>query len=131
MTDNMISITPNLMVKDVNKTLEFYTEILGFNQVATIPETGRFIWGMVKSGEVSFMFQETESIKEEYPQIGMFEKGGGLTFYIHVNNLKELFDRLKNKVTIIKKIHKKPYGAIEFAIEDCNGYILTFSQHLE
>lgn len=116
------------MVKNVNKTIGFYTKKLGFKQVATVPEKGKFIWGMVKSGDVTFMFQESESIEEEYPGIGKCEKGGGLTFYIHVSDLDSLFIELKEKVVIFKSVHTTPYGAKEFAIEDCNGYILVFSQ---
>jgi len=31
-------LMPNLMVKDVGKTIDFYTRILGFNVLATVPE---------------------------------------------------------------------------------------------
>lgn len=69
----------------------------------TVPETGQFVWGMVKSGEVTFMFQEVKSIKEEYPELDKFET---------------LYESLKGKATISEEIHTTPYGANEFAIED-------------
>lgn len=120
--------TPNLMVKSVNKTVEFYTKILGFNLIDSVPEVGDWVFAIVQSDSVMFMFQEEKSLKEEYPQLARFSQGGGLTFYIHVNDIYALYEKLKGKVTIAKDMHKTFYGSTDFAIEDCNGYILTFSQ---
>lgn len=116
------------MVNDVNQTIDFYVSVLGFSKIATVPESGKIDWGMVQNGTVTFMFQETKNIKIEYPQLKKFENGGGLTFYINVINVQEVFDSLKGKVKIVKEMHKTFYGATDFAIEDNNGYILTFSQ---
>lgn len=124
-------LTPNLMVKDVNKTVDFYKNILGFNVVATVPEEGTWVFAIVQSGNSMFMFQEEKSIKEEYPQLEKFERGGGLTFYIHVEDIHSLYEQLKGNVTFAKDIHQTFYGSTDFAIEDCNGYILTFSQEGE
>jgi len=121
--------TPNLMVKNVKKTVDFYTNILGFNLIASVPETGDWVFAIVQSGNIMFMFQEENSLKEEYPQLSRFSPdGGGLTFYIHVTDIHALYEKLKDKVTIAKDLHQTFYGATDFAIEDCNGYILTFSQ---
>jgi uncharacterized glyoxalase superfamily protein PhnB len=121
-------LMPNLMVKNVNKTVEFYRDILGFNVVQTVPETGDYVFAVVTANNIIFSFQEEKSIKEEYPQLDKFSQGGGLTFYIHVTDVNELYEKIKDKVTIVKEMHKTFYGSTDFAIEDCNGYILTFSQ---
>ena len=41
------SLTPNLMVNDVEETIEYYTDILGFTLLMTVPETGKLDWAMV------------------------------------------------------------------------------------
>lgn len=125
----MLDLSPNLMVNDVNATLDFYINVLQFTKIATVPETGQFFWGMVKSGSVSIMFQQTDSIQEEYPELINNQVGGSFTLYIHVTDVHSLFGQIKEKVKIIKEIHTLPYGAIEFAIKDLNGYILVFSQN--
>ncbi len=125
----MKDLSPNLMVEDVNATLDYYTNVLGFTPIATVPDTGKLIWAMVKNGNVSFMFQQTESIKEEYPEITHSETAASLTLYIHVDSVEDLFEKISSKVSVIKEIHTMPYGAKEFAIKDCNGYILVFSQN--
>ncbi len=52
-TPKLQSLTPNLIVHDVNKTLDFYTTKLGFTTVATVPENGTFNWGMASRDGVT------------------------------------------------------------------------------
>ena len=122
------NLSPNLAVKDVNKTVAFYTTILGFNCIMTVPEEGQFVWAMVQADGLTIMFQELKNLAEEYSQLEKRSIGGSLTFYITVTDIQKLYDKLKGKVTIAKELHKTFYGATDFAIEDCNGYLLTFSQ---
>ena len=121
-------LMPNLMVKDVNRTIDFYKNVLEFNLLTTVPESGNYVFAIVNSGTVLISFQEEKSIKEEYSQLNKFAEGGGLTLYIHVTDVNTLYEKVKSKATIAKEMHKTFYGSMEFAIEDCNGYILTFSQ---
>jgi uncharacterized glyoxalase superfamily protein PhnB len=121
-------LVPNLMVKNVEKTLEFYTNVLGFGVLETVPEKAPFVFAMVNAGGVMIFFQEEQSIKEEYPQLSALPQGGCLTLYIHVTDVNELYEKVKGKAKIAKEMHDTPYGSKDFAIEDCNGYILTFSQ---
>jgi uncharacterized glyoxalase superfamily protein PhnB len=124
----MKSLSPNLIVNNVNETIDFYVNVLGFKKIMSVPESGNLVWAMVQSGAITFMFQEEKSIKDEYPQLNKFEIGGGITFYINVTNVIDLYANLKGNATIIKEIYKTFYGSTDFAIEDINGYILTFSQ---
>jgi uncharacterized glyoxalase superfamily protein PhnB len=121
-------LMPNLMVKDVNNTVDFYKNVLGFNILQTVPENGNFVFAIVNANDVLISFQEEKSIKDEYPQLNSFAQGGGITLYIHVTDVNELFEKIKNKAKIAKELHKTFYGSTDFAVEDCNGYILTFSQ---
>lgn len=124
--------TPNLMVRDVKKTIDFYTTVLGFTLVNSVPlDKNNFVFALVRCDHISFMFQEEHSLKVEYQQLSNFVQGGGLTFYISVSDVYALFDKLRGKVSIIKEMHNTFYGSTDFAIEDCNGYILVFSQQNE
>jgi len=39
-----------------------------------------------------------------------------------------LYDRIKDKVTIIKDLHTTHYGMVEFIIKDCNGFVSVFAE---
>ena len=124
----MESISPNIFVKDITKTIEYY-KILGFSVTATVPDEKHPLWVMMTCGNVVFMFQTFESLGSELPAISRTD-GGSLLLYIQVKNIYELYNRIKSKTVIIKEPEKMFYGATEFSIRDLNGYILTFAEDL-
>ena len=131
---NMIdlqSLIPNIMVQDVNATMDYYTASLGFSVIDTNPTEGELEWGYVKRGEVGLMFQEVSSIKNEYPGLSALPVGGALTLYIRIQDIEAFYESLEGKVKIIKTLNTTFYGAKEFALEDINGFILTFSEMKE
>ncbi len=122
----MKSISPNIFVKDINKTIDFYKQ-LGFSLTTTVPEEGDFIFAMMTCGNVTFMFQTFDSLGSELPAISR-QDGGSLLLYIQTKEIRKFYDQIKDKVTIVKGLEKTFYGAIEFAIRDINNYILTFAE---
>jgi uncharacterized glyoxalase superfamily protein PhnB len=128
MTTQMKNLTPNLMVEDVNQTVDFYKNQLGFDLIATVPETGHFNWAMMKQGGVEMQFQQRASLTEEITVLKDKPIGGALTLYIGVEGIEELHERLKSNVTIVQAMHSTFYGTQEFAIQDINGFIISFAE---
>lgn len=126
--NSMNNLTVNLMVKNVNESVQFYTEILGFTLEMCVPEEGVFNWAMVSNGGVSVMFQEESNIKEEYNCLKKNNITPSFTMYIKTDDVQQLYDGLKDKVDFVLDYHKTFYGSFEFAIRDNSGYILTFVQ---
>lgn len=122
----MESISPNIFVKDINKTIAFYQE-LGFKLAMKVPEEGEPVWAMMTNGKINFMFQTFASLGSELPEISR-EDGGSLLLYIRITGIRKFYDQLKNKMKILKGLEKTFYGATEFSIQDINGYILTFAE---
>lgn len=122
----MESVSPNIFVKDITLTIEFYKQ-LGFNIIATVPEQGDLVWAMMICGNVTFMFQSFESLADELPMITR-QNGGSLLLYIQIKEIRKFFERIHTKVKVIKGLEKTFYGATEFSIEDPNGYVLTFAE---
>ena len=131
-------LTTNMMVENVNNTVNFYNSVLGFEFVMGVPENGQNIvtskqdnqilnFALIKCGNIEMMFQSRKSLADEIPEFDNISIGGSLTFYIDVEDVKQLYSVLKNKVKIIKDIQTTFYGKQEFSIQDCNGYILTFA----
>jgi uncharacterized glyoxalase superfamily protein PhnB len=122
----MDSITPNIFVKDINMTIDFYKQ-LGFNVVAKVPEQGDIVWAMMNCGNAIFMFQTFESLGNDLPMISR-QNGGSLLLYIKTTEIIKFFDHVKDKVKVVKGLEKTFYDATEFSIEDNNGYLLTFAE---
>jgi len=122
----MESISPNIFVKDINATIEYY-KLLGFKLEMSVPAEGDFVWAMMSCGKVTFMFQSFDSLGEEIPAISR-QDGGSLLLYIQIKEIRKFHEAIKDKVNVIKGIEKTFYGATEFSIQDINGYVLTFSE---
>lgn len=122
----MDSLSPNIFVKDISETIRFY-ELLGFQLVMKVPEEGPLVWAMMNCGKVNFMFQTFESLGSELPEISR-QEGGSLLLYIQTKGIRAFFDKVKDKIKVIKGLEKTFYGATEFSILDNNGYVLTFAE---
>jgi len=122
----MESISPNFFVRDMNQTIEFY-KILGFELIMNVPEQAPFDWTMMKNENVNFMFQTFASIGDTLPDISR-NNGGSLLLYIQIKNIRNFFERVKDKVPIVSPLEKAFYGATEFSLKDNNGYVLTFAE---
>ena len=122
----MESLSPNIFVNDINKTIDFY-KALGFNLIMTVPEAGELNWAMMVAGNVTMMFQTFKNLGDELPQVSR-KDGGSLLLYIKVIGIRDFFEKVKDKVTVVHGLQKTFYGATEFSITDNNGYLLTFAE---
>lgn len=123
------SLSPNIGVKNVEETVRFYTETLGFNLIMSVPSpNGGLQWAMVANGGATVMFQETGNLTEEYPQLGNRQVLGAITFYVKMKGMRDLHGKLQGTGHIAKEMHKTFYGTDEFAIIDNNGHILTITE---
>jgi len=127
-TTNFLKLTPNIMVDDVNRTVDYYRDILGFEHVMTVPEAGTLDWALVKRGGISLMFQSTKDFAEGYPAFADKKAGGTLSFFCEVEDIQALYDDIAYKVNVTVEMHRTFYDMDEFTIEDCNGYVLTFAE---
>jgi lactoylglutathione lyase len=130
MTPFLESITPNLIVQDVNATVNYYKDQLGFQLIASVPESGKLNWAMVQRNQVPLMFQSGESLQEDMPELKL-TKGGVGTFFIRMTSIKELFNELKGKAEVVVNMRDTFYGMREFTIKDINGYYLTFAEAIK
>lgn len=125
----LLKLTPNLMVEDVRKTIDYYQSVLGFETNAAVPEgSGPLDWASMRNGSVEMMFQSTASLTSELPVLRDKPISATLSFYIEIEGLQSLYDSVKTRATIVQDLHTTFYDMREFAIQDCNGYILAFAE---
>ncbi len=127
-------LTPNLIVEDVKKTIEFYQTVLGcFELVATDPKTidvktAQYDWALMRCEDVEIMFQSKSSLIDKIPKLKNIEPGGTAIIYIEVDNIEPLYNWVKDRVKILVELNETKYKMREFLIEDCNGFILAFAE---
>lgn len=124
----MESLAPNIFTNNIQETVALYM-LLGFEVTMSVPEQGdELVWVMMVNGNVTVMFQTFQSLEAELPEISRND-GGSLLLYINLKNIRKFFEKIKDKVKVLKGLEKTFYGATEFSILDNNNYVLTFAEH--
>jgi uncharacterized glyoxalase superfamily protein PhnB len=122
------TVTVNMMVKNVKETIAFYEEKLGFQKILSVPEGKEVLdFAILNKDKISIMLQEQNSLTQEYPTLKTKEIIPTFTLFITIDDVKVMYQNLKNKVKLAKELHQTFYGKDEFAIFDNNGNILTIS----
>lgn len=131
MPHGLKKLTPNLVVSNVEKSVAFYRDVLGFTLAATVPEASPYVFAIVQSGGVEVFLNAPEPAIAEYPAFAGKPIGGTLTLYIEVKGIRSLYDALRWRTRIVTPLEKKFYGVTEFVIQDPDGYLITFGEHGE
>jgi uncharacterized glyoxalase superfamily protein PhnB len=123
-------LTPNLLVADVERSLAFYVDVLGFERGMTVPEESPYVFASVTSGTVEVFLNDAAAAVKEYPAFAGRPLGATGTMYIEVEGVDALHDRLKAIAKIVMPLVTQFYGVREFAFEDPDGYVITFAERV-
>jgi lactoylglutathione lyase len=124
-------LTPNLLVANVERSLAFYVDTLGFERGMTVPDASPFVFASVTGGPVEIFLNDAATAVKEYPAFNDRPIGATGTLYIEVEGVDALHDQLKSTVKIVMPIATQFYGMREFAIADPDGYVLTFAERAQ
>lgn len=116
------ALTPMMWTNEMKETIQFYTEILGFTCNEFSEEWG---WASLEKDQVGIMLAKPN---EHTPFNGPTYTG---SFYFNVENVDDIWERLKSKVKICYEIDNFDYGMRDFAIYDNNGYMLQFGEEIK
>ena len=125
-------LTPNLVVRNVEASLNFYRNVLGFQPGFTVPDAPPYVFGSVTSDGVEIFFNDQKAVAEDYPALGAKPIGGSLTLFIEVEEFEDLFQRVQQhgaKITMPMK--DQFYGMREFAFEDPEGWVVTIAERMK
>ena len=128
MPHELKKLTPNLIVGDVDRSIRFYRDVLGFTVTATVPDAAPYVFAVVQSGAVEIFLNAPEPAIAEYPAFKDRPIGGTLTLFIEVAPIQRAYESLKDRVNIVMPLEHKWYGVTEFAFEDPDGYLITFAE---
>jgi len=122
-------LTPNLVVRDVAASMDFYKSVLGFQSAITVPEQAPYVFGSVSNGAVEIFFNDQKAVAEDYPPLGAKPIGGALTLFIEVDGIEEILAKVKaSKAKVVMPLKTQFYGMREFAFEDPEGWIITIAE---
>jgi uncharacterized glyoxalase superfamily protein PhnB len=129
-------VTPNLIVADIDRSLAFYRDVLGFSLVTTVPDVAPFVFAWMQRDGVSVFLNTVASVKDEHPELAARPIGGTATMFMTIEaetaaeGVDALFEAVKSKARVIMPLKTQFYGMREFGIEDPDGYMIFAAQRV-
>jgi uncharacterized glyoxalase superfamily protein PhnB len=109
-------------VPDVRATAEWY-EKMGFRIVRTNEPDGMMDWASLSFGNTEIMLNEGGRPSSSHRR--------EVDLYVHTDDVRTLFERLRDRVEVVEPLHDTIYGMREFIIRDLNRFWITFGQPAE
>jgi catechol 2,3-dioxygenase-like lactoylglutathione lyase family enzyme len=129
------SLVPELSITDFKKSLEFYTDILGFSVEYQREEEG---FAYLSLGESQIMIDQIGKTRTWMTGEFEYPLGRGINFQIEVVGVEILIERLRSSgVDLFMGLEEKWYrkddvmvGNKQFLVQDPDGYLLRFFEDL-
>ena len=119
--------TSAFLVSDLQRTIRFYVDKLGFTLNSTFgepPYHAQVSVGQLPTGYIPVTIQ--------FVQRGEPQPSGNYLYLRVGRHIGELFDRYRRVgVEIVRELEDKPWGMTEFEVRDVDGYLLVFGGHTE
>ena len=129
-------VTPNLVVSDIDRSIAFYRDVLGFSVVTTVPESGPFLFAWMQRDDVNVFLNTAGSVQESMPDLAARAVGGTNTMFMIIEaatpaeGIDALYELVKGKARLVMPIKDQFYGMREFGIEDPDGYVIFAAQRI-
>jgi catechol 2,3-dioxygenase-like lactoylglutathione lyase family enzyme len=125
-----VSITPNLLVRDVRKSTEFYRDVLGFTMGETVPDKEPFVFVWMKRDDVSVFLNDIAAAAHDYPDAAKLAPGGTAALFFIVSDVDGYHAGVAPKANVVMPLKTQFYGMREFAVTDPDGHIITFAERV-
>jgi catechol 2,3-dioxygenase-like lactoylglutathione lyase family enzyme len=115
-----------LFVKDMDKSVAFYVETLGFEKLK-----GGSDYIPVRSGSVLIGLGRVDHLPNNHyfnPEIQTGRRGAGVEIVLELEDIQKVYGQVKaSGWTILSPLQKRPWGLTDFRIADPDGYYLRIT----
>ena len=127
---------PEFDVFNLDETLHFYVDLIGFKVVYDRPEDK---FAFLELEDVQIMVQEIDPDSSKWDTGTLdYPLGRGINFQIDVKNIDQIYNKLKEadyKIFVEMEDHfyrkdDEMLGEREFLVQDPNGFLLRFAQDI-
>ncbi len=122
-----MKITPVLIVEEIEKSLVFWVERMGFTRTVDVPEGDRLGFVILTREGAELMMQTLTSVRKDEPKFapeGINTKGSAL--FIEVEDFAEVRQRLDG-YPILMPERVTFYGMREIGVSEPGGHTVIFA----
>ena len=122
---------PMLNVADIEASLKFYEEQLGFERVSSDEQLADWRWARVACGNVDFMLMETAvDLSLTRGCDSHVNRSWPAQLYFHLDDVEALHGRLSAQGYDLSSLRQTKFGLMEFSMQDPDGHMLGFGRDL-
>lgn len=120
-------LVPILICDDVQVSIAFYTEVLGFTVTGREDDLGKTGWASLNQGDVQLMLASPTYLPEGVKVDGYYPQA---LFYLYPENVEALYALLKEQGHEVGELTVRGYGMKEFQLIDPSGHVLVFGEEV-
>lgn len=124
------TVTPSLLVRDIDRSTAFYRDVLGFAVTQTVPDAAPFVFVWLQQHEVSVFLNDPKAVAHDMPDAVERAPGGTATMFFIITDVDAYHARVAPQAKVVMALKTQFYGMREFAIEDPDGHLLTFAERV-
>jgi lactoylglutathione lyase len=124
------TVTPNLLVQDIDRSTAFYRDVLGFAVKQTVPDTAPFVFVWLERDGVPVFLNDPRAVEKDVPGATKRAPGGTSTLFFVITGVDDFHGHVSSKTRIVMPLTTQFYGMREFAVEDPDGHLLTFAERV-
>src|SRR5258706_396733 len=123
----LTSASPSFTVNDVEKSMAWYRDVLGFTVVERWEDGGKLMGVEMAAGDVSFMIGQ-DDWKKGRDRV----KGVGVRLYCTTDqDIDKLAARIKANGGTLEGPRDTQWGTRELAVDDPDGYKITIAKEIK
>ncbi|MXW53988.1 MAG: hypothetical protein F4X44_13505 [Gammaproteobacteria bacterium] len=122
---SITELVPMMICKDVQATIEFYREILGFEVRDRMDNVGTSGWASLERGPVRLMLASPSYIPAPKPMQGQLSE---VLFYFYTDDVVGLRDHIVQRDYPVGDFAVRFYQMKEIELTDPEGHVLIFGQ---
>jgi len=124
-----MKITPVLLVDNIEGSLPFWTERIGFEKIVEVPEGERLGFVILMREGAELMLQTMESVRKDEPKFADGTASRVTSLFIEVNDFEDVLRRLRG-YPIAMEERTTFYGMREIGVFDPGGHIVMFAKRV-
>ena len=125
-TASVRELWPLLFVADIERSITFYCDQLGFSVISDAKTEGRVFWCRLKRGGASIMLQQAEA--EDDPAEG---RGHGVALYFVCDDADDVHAELTGRGLKLDPPTTAYYGMRQVFVPEPDGYSICFESRIE
>lgn len=120
-----MKLTPVLVVDEIEKSLPFWVDRMGFTKTAEVPDGNRLGFVILVRDGAEVMLQTVESVRKDEPKF-LPKPGSTSALFVEVEDFEDARKRLEGYAVAMAE-RTTFYGMREIGVFEPSGHVVVFA----